>query len=117
MVLSVSRGPSAVRATKAHAPRALKKMRFGTHFSGMESWGLALQTMNVKHEHVFACDSHEPCRNLLKGVFKPKKIYEDVAACSGNSTEAVDLLCTSPPCQPFSSAGKGNGCEDFFLNN
>lgn len=93
-------------------PRALKRLRFGSHFSGMESWGLALQTLGVAHDHSFACDSHAPCRRLIQKVFKPGHIFENVKDCCSSAAPRVDLLCSSPPCQPFSSAGTGHGEKD-----
>ena len=93
-------------------PRALKKLKFGSHFSGMESWGLALRTLGVNHESVFACDSHAPCRSLIGKLYKPKHLYKDVKESCTRDTPTVDVLCSSPPCQTFSSAGKGDGEKD-----
>lgn len=91
----------------------MKRLKLGTHFSGMESWGLALKTMGVRHTLTFSCDSHAPCRNLINTVFKPDNLYDCVTKCSDSSTPYVDLFCCSPPCQTFSTAGKGEGAEDL----
>ena len=99
-------------ALKVQRPRALKKLKFGSHFSGMESWGLALRTLGVNHESVFACDSHAPCRSLISKIYKPKQVYKDVKDCCTRRAPKVDILCSSPPCQTFSTAGKGHGEKD-----
>ena len=34
--------------------------------SGMEAWGLAMETMGVSHSHVSAADTNNACRQLIQ---------------------------------------------------
>ena len=97
--------------------RALKNIRFATHFSGMDAWGLAMQTLGVPHSHVFAADNSAACRNLLLKFRAPNKLYDDVKECSGKAAPESDVLCSSPPCQSFSSAGLKLGSKDLWVQH
>ena len=91
--------------------RALKKIRFASHFSGMDAWGLAMETMGVSHSHVSAADTSNACRQLLETRFAPTEMFADVKDCSGVDAPEADVLCSSPPCQSFSSAGLQLGAK------
>ena len=45
-------------------PRALKKIRYGSHFSGMEMYAIAFRKLVATFLHVLSCDSSQP-RQLL----------------------------------------------------
>jgi DNA (cytosine-5)-methyltransferase 1 len=45
-------------------------------------------------------------------VTKPDIIYDDVLSRDVTTLPDVDCYCFSPPCQPFSTAGKGEGEAD-----
>ena len=65
-------------------PRALKKIRYGSHFSGMEMYAIAFRKLVATFLHVFSCDSHQPCRHLIKTFMKPTHFYDDVANDAAN---------------------------------
>ena len=97
-------------------PRALKSIRFATHFSGMDAWGLAMETMGVSHSHVSAADTNKACRQLIHRKFAPGKMFAHVKDCSGKNAPEADVLCTSPPCQSFSSEGLQLGSKDCLFD-
>ena len=93
---------------KLRVPRVLK---VGTDFSGLDSSLFALKRLKVSTDHVFSSDVDPACRALLEEEHKPRRLYEDVCLRS-EEAEYVDLYITTPPCQPWSSAGQRQGLKD-----
>lgn len=93
-------------------PRALKTIRYGSHFSGMEMYAIAFRKLVATFLHVFSCDNYQPCRHLITTFRKPAHVYDDVASDAAKSAPAVDVFCFSPPCQSWSNMGKKMGAKD-----
>ncbi len=92
--------------------RAPKVLRVGTDFSGMEMPIEALRRLGVSISHEFACDSAACCKKYIQAVTKPKVFYDSVRQRNSKMMPEVHLYCYSPPCQPFSAAGKNQGEGD-----
>ncbi len=90
-------------------PRVPRVIKVGTDFSGMEMPLIALQKNNINYQHRFACDSAGPCRDYIREMTKPEVLYKSVVGRDVSSMPEVDMYVFSPPCQPFSMAGKGQG--------
>ncbi len=100
---------------KSNKCRALKVVRLGTDFSGMDAYALACTTLNLgrtRIRHEFACDSNKACRALLKHKFNPRIIYTDVCDRKVDDMPPTDVYCWSAPCVSFSMAGKNLGEKD-----
>ena len=65
--------------------------------------------MGVEHVLEFASDTDRSCRKVLAHVHKPRTLYSNVLDRSDDQVAAIDLYVWTPPCQDFSSAGKGRG--------
>jgi len=88
-----------------------KVMRVGTHFSGMAMPLHALRHIQRRFIPGLCCDTDELCRDLIKHVWNPDIVYTDVANIHYRDAPVCDYFHFSPPCQPFSSEGKGE-CDD-----
>lgn len=89
-------------------------LKIGTIFSGIGTPELALDTLNVKHETIFACEIDKYARKTyLANNQEPNTFYEDVTKLDGTKYKnQLDVLVGGFPCQAFSIAGKRGGFED-----
>ena len=110
-------------AMKSKTSNAKKRIIYCSDCSGLDGAALALRSLGVPMQHLFASEKNKSYRTVLK-AFHPdiEHVFEDV---SNRSTE--DLLNVVPktsggqtrlvytagwPCQPFSKAGKRAGEAD-----
>lgn len=84
-------------------------MTYGTTFSGIGGWELGLNACGWELQWQCECDPW--CQRLLHRKFGVP-IYPDIRSIIGESPTRVDVLCASPPCQPFSVAGRRGGASD-----
>ena len=91
------------------APRVLK---VGTDFSGMEMPIVALHKLGVAFDHRFSSDVAKHCRTYIEATSHPGVCYTTVCGRNASEMPYVDAYFFSPPCQPFSKAGKGQGEAD-----
>jgi DNA-cytosine methyltransferase len=96
-------------SSDARAPRILK---VGTDFSGMEMPLMALDKLGVAYEHRFSSDSAKHCRTYIEAATQPGICYATVCGRTERTMPYVDTYVFSPPCQPYSKAGKGAGVAD-----
>lgn len=100
-------------ATGSHdAVRAPRVLKVGTDFSGMEMPIVALQKLGVPFEHRFSSDNAKHCRTYIEAATHPGIFYETVCGRKTSDMPYVDAYFFSPPCQPFSNAGKRQGESD-----
>ncbi|CAK0830711.1 unnamed protein product [Prorocentrum cordatum] len=85
------------------------ELRVGSDFSGMDAFSAALKRMNVPHEVLFASDTNVTCRKVLHYVHNPHMIYGGIEEREADADPSTDLYLWTPPCQDFSSIGKGAG--------
>ncbi|MDE0821157.1 MAG: DNA (cytosine-5-)-methyltransferase [Opitutales bacterium] len=102
---------------KACKPEAIPStlVSVGTDCSGMEAPIQALRNLTpyFGHRHLFSCDNDKGVRKTINANFANQLFYEDVMTRDNRSTPYVDLYVAGFPCQPFSSAGRQAGFDDF----
>lgn len=82
-------------------------------FSGIGGWELAARwTWQDKHEILSFVERDKYCQKVLNKNFPGVPIIGEIAECDGTKFDSVELITGSPPCQPFSVAGKRKGKED-----
>ena len=79
-------------------------------FSGIGGVDLAFESVGV--ETIAVCDIDTFCQNMLSTHFSESVLHKDIKDLNGVLYEGVDILITTPPCQPVSVAGKRKGDED-----
>lgn len=84
-------------------------MTYATTFSGIGGWEIGLNACGWELKWQCECDPF--CRTLLNERFGVP-IYDDIRTVCGQNPPPVDALIGSPPCQPFSVAGKKRGASD-----
>jgi DNA-cytosine methyltransferase len=93
------------------ALRVPRKIRFGSDFSGMDGWLVALKRLKVDIVHEFSSDTAPACRKYIQRAHQPKVCFRSVLDRTPEQEEYTDLYTWSPPCQDFSVAGKSAGLE------
>ena len=79
-------------------------------FSGIGGTELAFQSEGA--ELIAFCEKDEWCQGNLNKNFPGVKVHGDIKDLDGNQYKGVDILITTPPCQPVSTAGKRKGNND-----
>lgn len=92
--------------------RAPKYLTVGTDFSGMDMPLIALRKLGVRVQHEFSSDVAPVCERYITTTVKPRVFYRGVEGRQLAEMPMVDAFFFSPPCQPFSTAGKGQGEAD-----
>lgn len=87
-------------------------LRVATDFSGWDTPIMSLRKLGLKFMHVFSSEKSPNLRNLIRANSKPLFLYRDVTARVAGTTLPCDLYIAGPPCQSWSSAGKGKGVRD-----
>ena len=87
-------------------------VKVGSDFSGMEMGIVALRKLGIPYHHCFSTDNNSRCASLIQTCFRPDVLYEGIENRDPGSMAYVDVMLSSPPCQPFSSAGKSRGVCD-----
>ena len=90
-------------------PRALKVIKLGSDFTGLDAAAAALNRMQVPHHCVFSSDLLTASQKILQHVYQPKHMFKNILDRIADQEEPVDIYVTTPPCQDFSSAGKQTG--------
>ena len=91
----------------------VQAVTLGTFFSGMETPFWALRQLNVKIDHVFACEKDKSCKRFIAAnCTSLRTLHSDVTVLKMRSLETVDLFVAGFPCQPFSPAGRQGGADD-----
>ena len=81
-------------------------------FSGIGGWALASGRVWEDRRMVGFVEIDSYCRALLTKRFTGVPIHENIKNFKGDNYGGIELLTGSPPCQPFSGAGKRRGKED-----
>ena len=97
------------RFIKLRIPRIVT---VGTDFSGMGGGEESFRKLGVNHVVKFSCDNNKACEKLLKYKCKPEVFFEDILLRKPEDEPYVDVYLWAAPCQPFSTAGKGEGIAD-----
>jgi DNA (cytosine-5)-methyltransferase 1 len=84
-------------------------MTYATTFSGIGGWELGLNACGWELQ--WQCEIDAWCRTLLNQRFGVP-IYKDIRTICEHNPTPIDALIGSPPCQPFSVAGKKSGTSD-----
>jgi DNA (cytosine-5)-methyltransferase 1 len=89
-------------------------INIATVFSGIGTPELALQSMNIEHNVLFAAEIDKYARETyLNNCKLPNKFYTDVSKIDGSMYSGqVNLFVGGSPCQSFSMAGKRGGFKD-----
>ena len=98
-------------AAMKHQKKAVISM--ASDCSGLGTDVLAGRELHLKVNHLWASDTDEGCRQVLKlfpKELRPKKIYRCFRAAA--SRPVPDIYTVGFPCQPYSSAGLGKGADD-----
>jgi len=82
-------------------------MTFGSLFSGIEGFGLALERCGFRCD--FQAESDAQCRSILQRHFPDSTLYEDVRDVPARP---VGLITAGWPCQGNSVAGRRAGMAD-----
>ena len=92
----------------------VRRLRFASDCSGLETPLLALRALGVQVEHKFSSDIDPQVRQHIAANFAPEILYADCMN-RNNRSDGVpqsDLYCAGWPCQPWSLAGGRLGFGD-----
>lgn len=82
-------------------------------FSGIGGWEVAARwTWGAEHRLLVMVERDKYCQRVLRKNFPGVEIISEVKDCDGTKFRTVELVTGSPPCQPFSVAGKRQGKAD-----
>jgi len=87
-------------------------------FSGYGGFDLALRLAGIESRTVCYVEWDQYCQQVLRqrqreGFLDDAPIWDDVREFDGLPWRGrVDIISASPPCQPYSQAGKLRGSED-----
>ena len=115
---------SEINKTKKIANKIVKKhpksktLRVGVHMAGGGASDYAIKLLKLKGFNikvVYAIEWDPKVREVfLQNFDLPiENYYEDITKVDEKKLPPIDVIITSPPCQPFSNAGYGLGFEDM----
>ena len=82
-------------------------------FTGIGGWPLGMSwAFEDKHEPLVFCEQDKFCQKVLKKHWPNVPIIDDVFNFNARDYEKIDILTCSPPCQPYSQAGRRKGSKD-----
>ena len=74
---------------------------------------MALETLDVPHQHVFACDVAPSVEKFLKHTYDIGIFFSDMLKTEAvDLAPSVDLYVCGWPCQSHSSMGNQRGLDD-----
>lgn len=88
------------------------KLKVGSDFSGVGAFNQALIRLGVEYDEIFACDMDKYARQTFVNNYGEPKYYPENVYDREIPKDSLDIYMTSPPCQPFSLAGKRKGEDD-----
>lgn len=74
-------------------------------FSGIGGFSLGLERVGMTT--VAFCESDKKCQLVLRKHWKETPIFGDIKKLDAESIGNIDLVCGGFPCQPFSTASRG----------
>jgi DNA (cytosine-5)-methyltransferase 1 len=85
----------------------------GSLFSGIGGFehGFNLASKD-KFKVIWQVENDPFCNSILEKHYPNTKRYSDIKEVDVDGLERPNIICASPPCQPFSTAGKRKGSED-----
>ena len=90
-----------------------RPLTVGSHCTGWATESLALELLDLPHQHLFACDSEPKVEILLRRCFDIGIFFRE--ACHPDSVAlapTVDIYLNGWPCQPLSNMGNRQGPAD-----
>ncbi len=84
-------------------------------FTGIGGWPLGFTwAFGKEYEPITFCEIDPFCQKVLKKHWPNVPIENDIFKMDGKNYEGqtIDIVSTSPPCQPYSHAGKRKGTKD-----
>jgi DNA-cytosine methyltransferase len=110
----LSKQQNAAQGFKKKAKADNTVLKLGGDCDGLCTAAVALETMGVKFEHVFASEKDCAARSVLYGNHDVTKVYKDCSSMSRSAsrTPKCNVYVAGPPCQPWSRAGKNQGYGD-----
>lgn len=104
-----------------HSPGAKtpqsKRVRYGdillgTDFSGLETPSIAAERCGISTKLVFACEKEPALLKMIEDRCHPDVTYSDINTRNVRTVPKVDLYIAGASCQPWSTAGLGQGKKD-----
>ena len=89
-------------------PAPMRTLRIASDCTGLNAAALALESLRLRFEEVWASDTAQACRALLAANFKIRTIYSDAKDVPAEE-EALDFYSAGSPCPSFSRLGKKEG--------
>ena len=98
-------------------PRAPRALKVGTDFSGMDMPLFALRALERTGgippvRHLFSCDNAAPCRRFIEATHPAEHMFDNVESRDVAEVPKCDVYIWGPPCQSFSTSGRGAGVKD-----
>jgi len=90
----------------------MKKIRIGSHFSGIGSINEAILKYNLPFEVTYSIEWDKKTQEAYKQIYNTPYTYGDISKINPKELPEVDIIMTSPPCQAYSNAGLKKGMED-----
>jgi len=92
----------------------MEKIKIVSLFSGMGAYEKALKNLKIEYKLVNYCEINEIISNAYSILHNEPitKNLKDIKSINPKTIKNFDLLCYSPPCQSFSTAGKRKGLQE-----
>jgi site-specific DNA-cytosine methylase len=90
----------------------MSELRVVELFAGIGAWSKALENLNVQHEVVLAVENDKYPMTAYNAIHNANFKPIDITQLNEKDVSDCDIICYSPPCQPFSRQGKELGFED-----
>ena len=84
----------------------------GSACGGWSAEAQALLALQIPFEIKFLCDSARDVRRFLRANVPHERLHNDVFSTAFIEEQHVDVFVAGPPCQPYSSEGRGAGSSD-----